>query len=146
MANYVLADGASAGGPILGILLLIAVIAAWSAYNKFKANGFRPRQVTTHLSPSDLASIFEQKVCGMGWTIIDHGNPMVAQSSLVAGIRQQIALDVTDTGPTRTARIYVTRYSKKMSGGATKAYTLRMRMSGFLAEVQRRDAAATVAG
>jgi hypothetical protein len=64
----------------------------------------------------------------------------------VAGIRQQVALHVSDEGDHRLARIWVPRYSQKVFGGTTKTFTLRMRMSGFLNEVQRRDSAATVAG
>ena len=131
---------------VLAILVFVGLIAAFVAYDNFKRRGFRERQVTTQLSPADLASAFEQKVCGMGWKIVDRGNPMVAQSSLAAGIRQQIALHVSDDGGHRVARIWVPRYSQKVFGGTTKAYTLRIRMSGFLGEVQRRDAAATVAG
>jgi hypothetical protein len=146
IAQDVLAAGSSGGSAVLGILILVVLIAAFIAYDNWKRRGFRERQVTTQLSDEDLASVFEQKVCGMGWKIVDRGNPMVAQSSLAAGIRQQIALHVTDEGGHRVARIWVPRYSKKVFGGTTKAYTLRMRMNGFLNEVQRRDAAATVAG
>jgi hypothetical protein len=145
-AQDVLADASSGGSAVLGILFLVALIAAYVGYNSFKTHGFRQREVTTQLSPDELAAIFEQKVCGMGWTIVDRGNPLMAQSSLIAGIRQQIALQWTDNGDHRVARIWVPRYSKKVLGGATKAYTLRMRMGGFLNEVRRRDAAATVAG
>jgi hypothetical protein len=144
--SQVLASGGSAASGLLGILLLAALVAAAVAYNNFKVRGFRQREVTTQLPPHTLAAIFEQKVCGMGWAMVDRGNPLVAQSSLLAGIRQQIALHVTDHGSHRVARIWVPRYSRKLLGGATKAYTLRMRMSGFLSEVQRQDAAATVAG
>jgi hypothetical protein len=131
---------------VLGILVFAAFIAAFVAYDNFKRRGFRERQVTTQLSPGELAEAFEQKVCGMGWKLVDRGNPMVAQSGLVAGIRQQIALQVSDEGGRRVARIWVPRYSRKVLGGTTKAYTLRLRMSGFLNEVQRRDAAASVVG
>lgn len=131
---------------VLGVLFIVVLIAAAIGYNNFKVRGFRQREVTTQLPPQALAAIFEQKVCGMGWSMIDRGNPLVAQSTLLAGIRQQIALQVADNGSHRVARIWVPRYSKKLLGGATKAYTLRMRMSGFLSEVQRQDAAATVAG
>lgn len=142
----VLASGSSAASGVLGFLFLAALIAAAVAYNNFKVRGFRQREVTTQLPPQALAAIFEQKVCGMGWAMVDRGNPLVAQSTLLAGIRQQIALQVSDNGSHRIARIWVPRYSRKLLGGATKAYTLRMRMSSFLNEVQRQDAAATVAG
>ena len=143
----VTAAGSSSGGSVfLGIAIIVALVAVYAAYNKFKERGFRERQVSTGLTAGQLAEIFEQKVCGMGWKIVDRGNPLVAQSSLAAGIRQQIALQVSESGGRSTARIWVPRYSKKLLGGTTKAYTLRLRMSGFLNEVQRRDAAAVVAG
>jgi hypothetical protein len=136
----------SSGGAVLGIVLLVALIAAYVGYNSFKKRGFRERQVTTSLRPQELAEIFEHKVCGTGWKLVDRGNPLVAQSGLMAGIRQQIALHVDDHGEQRVARIWVPRYSQKVLGGTTKAYTLRFRMSGFLNEVQRRDNTAAVVG
>jgi hypothetical protein len=146
IAQDVLADGSSAASGFLGILVFAGLVAGFIAYDKWKRAGFRERQVTTQLSREQLASAFEDKVCGMGWRIVDTGNPIVAQSSLVAGIRQQIALHVSDEGDHRLARIWVPRYSQKVFGGTTKAHTLRMRMTSFLNEVQRRDSAATVAG
>jgi hypothetical protein len=137
---------ASPAGLLLGILLLAGLVVAKIAYGSFKKRGFRPREVTTTLTDGQLREIFERTVSGKGWSIVDAGNPMVAQSSLLAGIRQQIALHVHETNGRRVARIAVTRYSTKVFGGATKAYTLRWRMSAFLGEVQRADVSAAVAG
>ncbi|MEO6088710.1 MAG: hypothetical protein ABIQ18_36930 [Umezawaea sp.] len=134
------------GGVIWGIVLLAAFIAAGIGYNTFKENGFRPRNVTTRLSASQLREIFRRTVAGSGWSIMDEGNPMIAQSGLLAGIRQQITLQVDEYEGTTRARIAVARYSKKVLGGATKAYTLRWRMNAFLGEVQRADHSASVAG
>jgi hypothetical protein len=134
------------GGVIMAIVLLAALISAGIGYNTFKENGFRPREVTTRLSASQLRGIFRRTVAGRGWSIMDEGNPMVAQSSLVAGIRQQITLQVDEHEGTTRARIAVARYSKKTLSGATKAYTLRWRMNAFLGEVQRSDHSASVAG
>jgi hypothetical protein len=137
---------ASPGGVIGGIVLLAVLIAAGIGYNTFKENGFRPRNVTTRLSAAQLREIFRSTVAGKGWSIVDEGNPMIAQSSLLAGIRQQIVLHVEEHENTTTARIAVARYSKKVLGGATKAYTLRWRMEAFLGQVQRTDHSASVAG
>jgi hypothetical protein len=145
-AQYTSSSDASPGGIFVGILLLAGLIIAAIAYNSFKKNGFRPREVTTTLATGDLRAIFERTVSGKGWSIVDDGNPMVAQSSLLSGIRQQIALRVEDAGGRRVARIAVTRYATKVFGGTTKAYTLRWRMSAFLAEVQRSDVSAAVVG
>ncbi len=71
---------------------------------------------------------------------------MIAQSTLLAGIRQQIALEIHQSGERTRARIATIRYARKLMGGATKAYTLRWRMNAFVAEVQRADASASVAG
>jgi hypothetical protein len=145
-AQDIVAADSSPGSIMLGILIFGGLIAGFIAYDKWKRSGFRAREVTTTLSVDDLTAAFEQKVCGMGWKVVDRGDPLIAQSSLAAGIRQQIALHVEDQGSQRLARIWVPRYSQKVFGGTTKAHTLRMRMSSFLNEVQRRDAAATVAG
>ena len=71
---------------------------------------------------------------------------MIAQSTILAGIRQQIALEVHQSGGRTQARITTIRYARKILGGATKAYTLRWRMNAFIAEVRRADASASVSG
>jgi hypothetical protein len=134
------------GNVVLGIVALIVLIGLYIGYNAFKTHGFRPRRVETRLTADQLRGIFAEKVAGHGWTVVDDGNPMVAQSGLLAGIRQQIALSVTENGDRFVANVAVTRYSKKVLGGATKAYTLRWRINAFLTQVQRIDASASVAG
>ena len=141
-----IATGAEGGNVVLGIIALVVLIGLYIGYNAFKTHGFRPRRVETNLSAEQLRGIFAEKVAGHGWSIVDDGNPMVAQSTLLAGIRQQIALNVVENGGRSVANLMVTRYSKKVLGGATKAYTLRWRMNAFLTHVQRLDATASVAG
>ncbi|WP_116202819.1 hypothetical protein [Amycolatopsis circi] len=141
-----IAAGAEGGNVALGIVVLIVLIGLCLGYNTFKTRGFRPRRVETSLSAQQLRGIFAEKVAGHGWSIVDDGNPMVAQSALLAGIRQQIALNVVENNGRSVANLAVTRYSKKVLGGATKAYTLRWRMNAFLSHVQRLDASASVAG
>jgi hypothetical protein len=136
----------SAGGILVGIIMLVALVAAVYAYNSFKYRGFRPRTVRTNLSVDQLRLIFEQTVSGKGWTIVDDGNPVVAQSGLLAGIRQQISLRAVPADTGSSAQIQVLRYSKKVFGGPTKAHTLRWRINAFLAAVQRADLDATIAG
>lgn len=147
MGDSTVADtGSNVGGIIGGIILLIVLIGGAIAYNSFKYRGFRPRTVQTSLSVDQLREIFEQTVSGKGWAIVDDGNPIVAQSGLLAGIRQQIGLSTTSAATGTAAEIRVLRYSKKVFGGPTKAHTLRWRMSAFLGAVQRADLHATVAG
>ncbi len=144
--SYAQAADTGAGG-VVGLIVLIAVVIAVKvAYDSFKLRGFRPRNVDTRLSPDQLARIFTETVAGTGWSVVDNGNPMVAQSTLLAGIRQQIALRISENNGRTRARIEVIRYSKKIFGGATKAYTLRWRMNSFLTQVQRADGSCSVAG
>jgi hypothetical protein len=148
MSTMILADssGSAAGGVFLLIFVVGALVAVKMGYGAFKRNGFRPRDIETGLSSGELRQIFVNTVTGTGWSIVDQGNPMVAQSTLLAGIRQQIALHIDESGPRTRARIATVRYSKKVFGGATKAYTLRWRMNAFIGEVQRADVSALVAG
>jgi hypothetical protein len=143
----ILADpGSSAGGVLGGIVFLALLIGGVVAYNSFKYKGFRPRSVHTNLSVEQLRTIFVETVSGKGWSIVDDGNPMVAQSGLLAGIRQQVALRTMPIGTGTMVHISVLRYSKKVLGGPTKAYTLRWRMNAFLDAVRQADINATVAG
>jgi hypothetical protein len=143
-----------ATGAAAGALLLIAVIgglvAATAAYETAKRHAFRPRLVHTSLSDADLRAIFRDTVSGRGWSIIDDGNPMVAQSSVLTGVRQQIALHIDSTRDTdergSEAHIAVVRYSRKALRGTTKAHTLRWRMNAFLTAVRSADLSASIAG
>jgi hypothetical protein len=142
-----IASGSADGGSmVIGLLVLAALIGIAIAYNSFKMHGFRPRRVETRLSAEQLREVFREKVGGFGWSIVDDGNPMVAQSGLLAGIRQQITLNVAETDGRTVANLAVTRYSKKVLGGATKAHTLRWRMNAFIGHIQRLDGSASVAG
>ncbi|MGZ4659011.1 MAG: hypothetical protein ACXVGE_19385 [Blastococcus sp.] len=142
-AQAVLADSFSGGGAVVGVVVLMAFVAVVVGHQRFRTTGFRQREVTTQLSPAELAAIFEQKVCGIDWSIVERGNPMVAQPGPINGVRAQIAVHWTDIGSHRVARIWVPRYPKKL-GDAARAYTLRRRVRRFLAEVRRRDSTAGV--
>lgn len=139
-----------ATGAAAGALLLIAVIgglvACTAAYETAKRHAFRPRLVRTRLSAADLRGIFRTTVSGRGWSIIDEGNPIVAQSSLLTGVRQQIALHIDPGDADTQAHIAVVRYSRRALRGTTKAHTLRWRMRAFLAAVRSADVSASIAG
>jgi hypothetical protein len=143
----VIASSTSGGGnTVLVVFLLALAVAAYIGYNVFKNRGMRPRRVVTTLSARQLREIFRDTVGGAGWSIVDDGNPIIAQSSLLAGIRQQIALRIEERDGRTHANLAVIRYSKKVLGGATKAHTLRWRMSSFLTQVRAADSTASVAG
>jgi len=143
VAQDVLAGLSTGGGAVLGVVVLAAFVAMVVGYSRFTTTGVRQREVTTQLSPVELGAIFEQQVCGTGWGIVERGNPVVAQSRPVAGIRHQIVLQWADEGGRRVATIWVPRYSRKLTGAPT-AFGLRRRIGSFLAEVRRRDAEAVV--
>lgn len=118
--------------PAVGILLLVAIIAAVLAYNNWLTRGIRPREFVSNYSADQLRHIFTDKVAGMGWKVVDHDNPMVAQSPLLAGRRQQITLKMTREGNAIRCRIAPTRVWTKGWGGVPyKAHTLRMRLNAF---------------
>lgn len=116
------------------------------AYDSFHHRGFRPRAVATRLSADQLRTIFRETVAGEDWSVIDDGNPIVAQSSLVTGVRQQIALHLDDGEHGAQAHIAAVRYSRNAFGRTAKASILRRRMNAFLTEVRRADDAAAITG
>jgi hypothetical protein len=126
-------------GTAAGILILVAFIAAYAAYCSWLTRGIKPRVFTTTVKSRRLRTLFEERVARAGWKIVDDGNPMVAQSPLVTGIRQQISLDLAslDSGRTRV-RIGPTRWVTKW-GVPKKAHTIRMRINSFTAAVHGAD-------
>lgn len=126
-------------GAVAGILILVAIIAAYVWYGSWLTRGIKPRMFSTTVEPERLRVLFEEKVARAGWKIIDDGNPMVAQSSLATGIRQQVALDLASPagGPTRV-RVGPNRWVTKW-GVPKKAHTIRMRLNSFVAAVQAAD-------
>lgn len=128
---------------MIAVVVIIALILVLWGYTQFKWQGIKPRDIETRLSPHELRAIFEQKVCGSTWKIHDAGNPMIAMSRLVGGVRQQIGLGIVETDERTHARMLVTRVTFKLTG-PNKAYTLRIRMSAFVAEVRRRDPSARI--
>lgn len=123
------ADG---GAVALGILLLVAFIGSGIAYHSWLQKGLRERVMTTRLPPETVKGIFTAKVAGLGWSVVDQGNPMVAQSPLLAGRRQQISLSMTRQGDVLRCSIRPTRvWVKGLARTPYKAHTLRLRLNAF---------------
>jgi hypothetical protein len=124
----------------LGIGVLIAFAAAYFAYASWLTKGIRARQFTTRLSVEQLHSLFGEKVARAGWKVIDDGNPMIAQSSLATGIRQQIAMVVQrNQDGTCTVNVGPQRWVTKW-GVPKKAHTIRLRLDSFVTAVKAVDA------
>ena len=132
---------------VAGIVIFILVVAGLfglvTLYSKFFLSGMATRVVTTGLPIEQIRNVFVQKVAGSTWKIVDDGTPMIAQSPLLTGIRQQIGLEVEQNGGRNMARVTVLRWTEKY-GIPNTAYTLRMRLGAFVNEVQRLDPGAQV--
>ena len=111
---------------VAGIVIFILVVAGLfglvTLYSKFLLSGMATRVVTTGLPIEQIRNVFVQKVAGSTWKIVDDGNPMIAQSPLLTGIRQQIGLEVEQNGGRNMARVTVLRWTEKY-GIPNKAYT-----------------------
>ena len=133
----------------MAIAALIAFVVVYViisvAYGTWLEKGFRTRRVVTRLSPEQLRDIFISRVARAGWSVVDDDNPIVAQSGLMAGRRQQIALSVARQGDWNVAVISVPRFWRKR-GTPYKAHTLRLRMNSFLSAVTEADGAAQISG
>lgn len=134
----------------MGAVIFIAVIAAYIGAKIWYANwltkGFRSRQIATVLPPDHVRYLFDEKVARTGWSLVDTHNPLVAQSGLLAGRRQQISLTIKGYHQGRLlAVIEVPRYWRK---GFTpyKGHTLRLRMNAFLNAVSAADPHVAVMG
>lgn len=123
---------------IIGIGPFIGFIAAYLYYGNWLTNAIKPRQFETRLTPDVLRDLFSQKVAGMGWKIVDDGNPMVAQSPLATGIRQQISLRLEKDGDVLSVSVGPERWVTKF-GTPKKGHTIRMRLNGFVNAVAAQD-------
>ncbi|QPL04565.1 MULTISPECIES: hypothetical protein [Actinomyces] len=132
---------------MLGTIIFIAIFGGgfviFSVYTKFLTQGMATRVVVTTLPADRVREVFVQKVAGSTWKITDDGNPMIAQSPLITGIRQQIALETDQDAGRCRATVEVIRWSEKY-GAPNKAYTLRMRLDAFVKEIQLLDPSAQV--
>lgn len=131
-------------GTAAGIAILIVIVGSYIAYGNWLTNGIKPRMFTTSAPPDMVRQSFADKVARTGWKIVDDGNPMVAQSPLATGIRQQISLELSagQNGATRV-RVGPNRWVTSW-GVPKKAHTIRMRMDSFVTAVQRIDPAISV--
>ena len=126
-------------GAVAGIAILIALIGGHVAYGSWLTKGIRPRHFTTGLSVHEIRRIFDEKVARTGWKVVDDGNPMIAQSSLITGIRQQISLQTaTDDAGRTTVVVGPQRWVTKW-GVPKKGHTIRMRVNGFIASAKGSD-------
>lgn len=125
---------------MIGLVILIAIIAIWWAYTAWLKNGVRPRVLHTSLPVDQIRATFVDKVARGGWQLVDDGNPLVAQSSLITGHRQQIGMTVHPAGGKVAVDIRPLRLRVKvLTQVPTKGHTLRIRMNSFVNEVARRD-------
>ena len=137
----------SGGDTALGWVMLVGIFVAFFGYHAFLRSGMTSRTVMTSLGRDAVVDIFTRKVASAGWHLIEGDGQYVAQSSLATGIRQQMSLtfEVDPRHPDRlAARIQVSRFSKKILGGPTKAHTLRIRRDAFCNGVRRADPTAVV--
>lgn len=144
--NWCIRDDApelAVAGIVIFILVVAGLFGLVTLYSKFLLSGMATRVVTTGLPIEQIRNVFVQKVAGSTWKIVDDGTPMIAQSPLLTGIRQQIGLEVEQNGGRNMARVTVLRWTEKY-GIPNKAYTLRMRLGAFVNEVQRLDPGARV--
>jgi len=124
--------------------VLVALIGGWIAYTSWLTNGIKPRVFTTSVEPDRLRRVFEDKVARTGWKLVDDGNPMIAQSPLITGIRQQIFLQL-ENGPNGSTRVRVGPNRWVTNWGVPKkAHTIRMRMNAFVSAVQGADPSVAV--
>jgi hypothetical protein len=129
-----------AAGAVVVLILLVLVAVGYSAWLK---QGIKTRVLESRLSATQLREIFSEKVARTGWSIVDTGNPMVAQSSLIAGTRQQIGLFTEPTTGGTQVRVVALRFQRKaLSGTPTKGHTLRIRMNSFVDGVRQQDPSA----
>ena len=96
-------------GVVFAVIFFGACFAVAHFYSKFLLSGMATRTIVTNASPEQVRDVFVRKVAGSTWKIVDDGNPMIAQSPLVTGIRQQIGLEVSQEGGRCRARVEVLR-------------------------------------
>jgi len=129
----------------IGPLVMLVLVGGTIGYIIMLRKGIKARQFKTSLSVHEVREIFESKVARAGWKVIDDGNPMVAQSSLATGRRQQINLSTSaNSDGTLSADIRPARIIVKYWFIPTKGHTLRTRMNSFIKAVTARDTSVVV--
>ena len=120
------------------IAVLIVLVVAYFAYTSWLSRGISTRTFRTVLSEADIRSLFRNRVAKTGWKIVDDGNPMVAQSSLMTGIRQEIGLQVQNEEDHRRVIVGPERWVTSW-GVPKKGHTIRIRLNSFVEAVRQRD-------
>lgn len=127
---------------VVAILFIAAFIAGYVMYANWLKKGIRSRTYVTKASPDDLRRIFAAKVASSGWKVVDDGNPVVAQSPLITGIRQQIAMHMQQDDGGIRVKIGPQRWVTKW-GVPKKGHTIRFRLNGFESALRQLDSTAT---
>jgi hypothetical protein len=134
-------------GAAVGILVLVAWIGGYFAYVSWLRKGLRTRTFESALPAEQLRLLFESKVASLGWKVVDHDNPMVAQSPLMAGVRQQIQLTMKRSNDRIQCEIKPVRIAVKgLARTPTKAHTVRMRLNAFEAAARSRPTGPATVG
>lgn len=123
--------GITLGVTIVYGLIVAAIVAVMWAYATWLKRGMSPRTFTTAVAGDTIRRAFVDRIAGASWKVVDDGNPLVVQRSLVTGIRQQLALRITTSEDGRQ-RVWFGPQRWVTSGGIPKkAHTLRLRMNAF---------------
>lgn len=126
-----------------GIAVIVVLIIVWVLYTNWLRKGISMRAFRTELRPEELRRLFEEKVGRSGWKIVDDGNPMIAQSPLITGIRQQISLRIEADDDASAVLVGPERWVTKL-GVPKKGHTIRIRLNSFVEAVRQRDASISV--
>ncbi len=119
----------------------VAFLALYAAFVYWKHQVVKPVALTSTSPPEVIRDVFARKVATTGWKIVDDGNPMIAQSPLLGGIRQQVALTLLPADGGVKVEYETIRYVRKaLSRTPTKAITLASRKGAFLKELKKVDA------
>ena len=125
---------------MVAVIIIVLLIAGYIGYTIWLKHGVRPRVFHTTLTVDQVRAVFLDKVVRAGWQLVDDGNPMVAQSSLVTGTRQQIGLTTASSGGGLRVDIRPLRMRVKvLTRVPTKGHTLRIRMNSFVSGVRALD-------
>jgi hypothetical protein len=126
------------------VLWLLAVGALWVVSFIVARRSVRSRRVSTTLPPEVVRRLFVENVTGFGWRVAKDGNPLVAQSTLLAGRRQRVALTVRRDGDRTVAVVDVVRYAGQLTRVPVRPHTIRLRVAAFLRAVVAADPGARV--
>jgi hypothetical protein len=122
----------------LPVLFALVVTAIALLVRRVALEGMRTRTVDTALSPDEVRALFADAAAGLGWRVWDEG-PVVAQSTILAGVRQRIELETGRAGGRTQARVGVTRYDGQWVRWPRRPWPLRRRINRFLAALAAAD-------